>query len=369
VKRFQVHPDVERARTLDPDFYLDPAVFDAVRERVFARSWQWLGDLHDLQGCGTIAPRTLLPGVLDEPLLLARDAAGTLRCLSNVCTHRAMPMVAQAGSVAQIRCPYHGRRFDLAGRMLAAPGFDGACEFPSAADHLRAASLAEWHGHAFVALQPAQPFATWMPPVERRLPWPDLTRLRPDPARVRDFEFDAHWALYVENYLEGLHVPFLHAGLSASLDLASYRYELFDHGNLQLALARDGQAAFESPAGSPEQGKRVAAYYWWIFPNLMLNVYPWGLSLNLVLPLAPARTKVLFRSYVADHAPPGPGAGSALDVVELEDEAAVAAVQHGVRSRLYRSGRYSPRHERGVHQFHRLLAASLDGASATRDTR
>ena len=87
----------------------------------------------------------------------------------------------------------------------------------------------------------------------------------------------------------------------------------------------------------------------------MLNFYPWGLSLNLVQPLAIDRTRVLFRSYVADPAQLETGAGASLDRVEAEDEAIVQAVQRGVRSRLYTRGRYSPTRERGVHHFHRLL--------------
>jgi len=358
MNRFHVHPEVERARTPVKAFYLDPAVFEQVRERVFARTWLWLGDTADVAEAARVSPRTLMPGLLDEPLLLARDAAGTLRCLSNVCTHRGLPLVQQAGRAEHLRCAYHGRRFDLAGRMLFAPGFEGACDFPSDSDHLAQPALAEWRGHAFVALAPARPFS--LAAIEERLPWLDIAAWRPEPGRAREFEFDAHWALYVENYLEGLHIPFLHAGLNATLDWTHYRYELFEGGNLQLALARDGEAAFTPPAGSPEHGQRVAAYYWWVFPNLMLNVYPWGLSLNLVLPLAPARTRVIFRSYVADASLLGQGAGGALDAVESEDEAAVVAVQQGLRSRLYGGGRYAPRHERGVHQFHRLLAAALE---------
>jgi hypothetical protein len=88
---FAVDPVPARATTLPPAFYLDPAVFAAVREQVFARRWQWLGDLAAVEAAGTLAPRTLLPGLLDEPLLLARDAAGSLRCLSSVCTHRGLP--------------------------------------------------------------------------------------------------------------------------------------------------------------------------------------------------------------------------------------------------------------------------------------
>jgi choline monooxygenase len=93
----------------------------------------------------------------------------------------------------------------------------------------------------------------------------------------------------------------------------------------------------------------------------MLNVYPWGLSLNQVLPLSTKRTRVIFRSYVARPDLLGQGAGGALDTVETEDEAAVQSVQRGIASRNYRPGRYSPQHERGVHQFHRLLARCLGG--------
>jgi choline monooxygenase len=93
----------------------------------------------------------------------------------------------------------------------------------------------------------------------------------------------------------------------------------------------------------------------------MINVYPWGLSLNVVRPLAPDRTRVSFRSYVWDASRLTGGAGGSLDRVEREDEAVVESVQRGVRARLYRDGRYSPAHETGVHHFHRMLAGALAG--------
>jgi hypothetical protein len=183
------------------------------------------------------------------------------------------------------------------------------------------------------------PFAAVFAEIDARLPWLDVERWRPDPSRARSFVFDAHWALYVENYLEGLHIPFLHPRLTQTLDLDGYTYELGRWCNLQLARARTDEPAFEPPPGSPENGQRIAAYYWWVFPNLMLNFYPWGLSLNQVLPLGPARTRVVFCSYVADPSLLGGGAGGAPDAVELEDEAAVLSVQRGIRSRFYAGGR------------------------------
>jgi choline monooxygenase len=91
----------------------------------------------------------------------------------------------------------------------------------------------------------------------------------------------------------------------------------------------------------------------------MLNFYPWGLSINVVRPLAVDRTRVSFLSYVWDESRLDQGAGAALDRVEREDEVIVESVQRGTRARLYTRGRYSPTREQGVHHFHRLLTAAL----------
>jgi choline monooxygenase len=126
-----------------------------------------------------------------------------------------------------------------------------------------------------------------------------------------------------------------------------------------LGVARESDHAFELPAGHPDAGQSIAAYYFWVFPNLMFNFYPWGLSINIVRPLGPDVTKVQFIPYVWREELRGSGAGADLDRVEREDEAVVEMVQKGLRSRLYTRGRYSPTGEVATHHFHRLLAAAL----------
>jgi choline monooxygenase len=357
--RHRVHPDITVAETLPGAFYHDPAVHARMASAVFARSWQWLGDTSEVAVPSSLSPRELLPGMLNEPLLLARDAGGVLRCLSNVCTHRGNILVGAACEADQIRCGYHSRRFDLSGRMTFMPEFRGAKNFPCAKDDLLQLPFALWHGHAFTSMNPAMSFDTVMDEVMSRLPAMPVASFRAAPARSHDYEIDANWALYVENYLEGFHIPFVHAGLNQVVDVGSYNTELYRYASLQLALAREGEPAFDVPAAL-DGGKRVAAYYWWIFPNLMLNFYPWGLSLNLVQPQAIGRTRVLFRSYVWDESKIDAGAGSALGQVEMEDEAIVEAVQRGTRAHAYGRGRYSPTREQGTHHFHRLLCEFLD---------
>ena len=175
----------------------------------------------------------------------------------------------------------------------------------------------------------------------------------------RDYLVHSHWALYCDNYLEGFHIPFVHEGLNKVLDYGNYRTEIYDHCNLQIGYTDDASEVFDLPKDHIDYGKNVAAYYYWVFPNMMFNFYPWGLSLNIVRPIDIQKTKVSFITYVYDKNKLDGGAGSNLDKVEREDEFVVENVQKGVRSSFYKAGRFSPKREKGVHHFHRLLSEFL----------
>ena len=356
-----IDPDIRRAATLPSWVYADPQVLALSRDRVFARSWQLVADLDRLRAPGQVLPFTLLEGLLDEPLLLTRDRADRLHCLSNVCTHRGN-LVAESEGVEQgLRCRYHGRRFGLDGSFHSMPEFEQAEGFPTAADALPRIPFGHWGKFVFASLDPPRPLEEALAAVRARCAWLPVGEATFDPGRAREYQVRANWALYCDNYLEGFHIPFVHAGLAEALDYGSYRTELFPGGCLQVGVAADGEEAFDLPAGTPDHGQRIAAYYFWLFPNTMFNVYPWGISVNVVRPLAVDRTRVSFLPYVWDPARLDRGAGAALDRVEREDEVIVENVQRGVRSRAYERGRYSPTREQGVHHFHRLLAASLAG--------
>jgi choline monooxygenase len=181
-----------------------------------------------------------------------------------------------------------------------------------------------------------------------------------DSSSSKDFLVHAHWALYCDNYLEGFHVPFVHEGLNKVLDYGSYKTETYEHCNLQIGYTDDATEVFNLPESHPDYGKNVAAYYYWVFPNMMFNFYPWGLSLNIIKPQDINRTKVSFLSYVWDPKKMNKGAGNDLEKVEREDEFIVENVQKGVNSSFYKAGRFSPKREKGVHHFHRLIASYLN---------
>ncbi|MFZ5976316.1 MAG: aromatic ring-hydroxylating dioxygenase subunit alpha [Hydrotalea sp. AMD] len=354
-----VHPDIAVARTIATDFYLDPYYFEASKDSIFAPSWQWIGDTGRLDANTTVYPFTLLPEYLEEPLVLTRDQQNQYHCLSNVCNHRGNIIAQTPCNAKHLRCNYHGRLFQLDGRFISMPEFEGVQNFIPENNHLPELPLFQWGNLLFTRLMPGLPATAYFGDMMQRVNWLPLQHMEYRPDLSATYQVQAHWALYCENYLEGFHIPFVHPQLNAILNFKDYTTELFSLSNLQLGIAKAGDVCFDIPPNAPDVGKQIAAYYFWVYPNMMFNFYPWGLSLNIIEPQSPDQTTVRFITYVYDADKLGSGAGSGLDTVEQEDEAVVQLVQKGIRSRFYQHGRYSVLLEQGTHHFHRLLAQSL----------
>jgi choline monooxygenase len=347
-----IDPDIAKAQTLPSRHYTDERVFSDIISG-FSGCWHFAA--HESQ----LAEHNVLPldhmeHMIGEPMLLTRDEI--VRCVSNVCTHRGMLVATEPCSASTLRCGYHGRTFGLDGCFRNMPEFEGVEGFPSASDDLAGFPLRRWKGLLFAGTEPRR-FENCMDELGSRLGWMPIESFEHDPSRHRSYDIDANWALYVDNYLEGFHIPYVHGDLHEELDYDSYRTELFEGGVLQVGIARRGEACFELPESSPDHGQRIAAYYYWLYPGVMLNFYPWGLSVNLVIPLSVDRTRIVYHGFVWDRSKLGEGAGGDLDKVEAEDQGIVEAVQRGVAAGAYDRGRYSPTKEAGVHHFHRMLAS------------
>ena len=357
---FFVDPNIAIAKTIHTDFYTSPEVFEFCKEKVFCTSWQFIGNTDLVTGNGDVFPFTLLESYLDEPLMLTRDKDSNVHLLSNVCTHRGNIVAESPCNTANLRCRYHGRKFHLDGKFLSMPEFKEVENFPCEDDNLKQLKIFQWNQWMFTSLNEKFSPDVFFRDMIERMAWMPLDEFVYRPDLSKEFHIKANWALYCENYLEGLHIPFVHAGLNAEIDFGEYATELFfPYSNLQIGMAKDSTNCFKLPTASPDFGKNIAAYYFWVFPNMMFNFYPWGLSINVVSPVSPGECRVNFYSYVWDESKLDQGAGSGLDKVEMEDEEIVSNVQKGVRSRFYKQGRYSVTREQGTHHFHRILSEFL----------
>ena len=350
---FDTNPDITRAETLSSEFYRDEKYFHESKEKIFARSWQMLGTADEINN---LKPFTILENFLDELILLTKNGA-KLNCLSNVCTHRGKILVEENCRANGIRRNYHGRRFDLNGKFLSMPEFENAVNFPSERDNLPRIPFEIWNKFLFASVNPFAPLHEFLAETQEITQNLNLEKLKFHSAK--DYETKAHWALYCENYLEGFHVPFVHSALNQAIDYGSYTTETYRFSSLQTALSEPPALAGGLNAANSDF-KNIAAYYFFVFPNLMLNFYPWGLSVNIVKPLKKDLTRISYLTFVSDESKLNQGAGADLETVELEDQAVVESVQKGINSRFYERGRYSPNREQGTHHFHRLIAEFMD---------
>jgi choline monooxygenase len=353
---FFIDKNIAKAKTIDTAFYTDQQYYEAAREKIFASSWQFIGDAGKVKEAGDTYPFTLLENYLNEPLLLTKDNQSKIHCLSNVCTHRGNLIVYKSCKLRQLKCSYHGRLFQLDGKFISMPEFKEVENFPTEDDNLHQLPLFNMGELLFTTLHSKYKPEDFFGEMLHRIEWFPVNDLQFRADLSKDYYVEANWALYCENYLEGFHIPFVHAGLNQVLDFGEYTTEVFRFSNLQLGIGKKGDVCFDLPASSPDHGKDVAAYYFWVFPNMMFNFYPWGLSVNLVEPLNVNKCRVRFLTYVSDATKLEKGAGSGLNTVELEDEEVVQNVQKGIRSRFYTHGRYSVKHEKGTHHFHSLIA-------------
>ena len=348
--------DITKAATLQGEFYASNKNFNITLEKIFARNWQFITDDSKLKENKASFPFQFLGDLLPEPLVLINNE-GDINCFSNVCTHRGNILINEPCVIKKhITCGYHGKQFDTCGKFKFMPKTEGMQNFPSIQDDLPEIAVAKWRQFVFSSLAPDFKFEELIKDVEERVGWMPIEDFKFREDLSKDYYVKSNWALYCDNYLEGFHIPFIHADLNAVLDFNSYDVETFKYSNLQLGIAKDNDICFDLPKESKDYGMKIAAYYFWLFPNLMLNFYPWGLSVNIITPISVNETKVQFKSYVWDETKLDSGAGADLDKVELEDEEIVQQVQKGVASRFYKHGRFSPTMEKGVHHFHTLIS-------------
>jgi choline monooxygenase len=354
---FDVTCPLERARTIPSNWYFDPEIYAAECRQVFGGCWQAVGRTDQVARPGTF----LTTELAGEPILVLRDAEGVLRAFYNVCRHRAALVVNEPeGKATRLRCRYHGWTYDLTGRLRGTPEFDGVADFCKEDNGLAPLAVDSWGPLVFVHQPPKcdTSLQQLLEPLQRRTTGLGLEQLR-FVAR-REYEVACNWKVYVDNYLDGgYHVNTVHPGLAGALDYAHYRTEIEGNTSVQISPLKQSADPAVSKVRTGEN-----AYYWWVFPNLMLNLYQGVMDTNFVLPLGPERCKVIFDFYFAQ--PEGEDAEryieqsiAVADQVQREDMGICEEVQRGLKSRCYDTGRFSVKREAGGLHFHRLLAEAL----------
>lgn len=328
-------PATPAVETLPASVYRDARLWPHERTRIFAPSWQYIGHESALTQAGDWVADT----VAGYPLIAVRGQDGVLRGFHNVCRHRAGPLTqGPAGHCDSVlTCQYHGWTYALDGRLRAARDFGPSPDFDPRAFGLYPVRVETWRGLVFAAVDAAIPdLAAWMAPVESRLKgadWSDLIV-----SDIRQHHLACNWKTYVENYLEGYHVPLIHPALNAEIDATRY------------SVTMEGRIAIhEAPLRGPNP---VYDGLWaWAWPNIGINVYGRGLMFERMSPLGFDKTRLdyIYLTPAGERVSDETMAMS--DVVLAEDLWVVERVQENLNADVYVTGRLSSRHEGGVAAF------------------
>jgi choline monooxygenase len=337
-----------RAETIPSAWYTDPGLHAVDRDAVFATTWQYVADVAQVSGPGD----HVVCEVAGEPIIVVRGADGELRGFYNVCRHRGGPLALRDGNADMLICKYHGWTYRLDGMLRGVPHFNRVELFDKRDYGLTPVHLAQWEGLVFVSLAARpQPIETALQGIRERIAPTRLEALQF--ARRVDYEVHANWKVYVDNYLEGYHIPYVHPELmKLYADYESYVTEVSEWYSVQVGPLQDAANVYTAGGGE--------ALYYQIFPNLMLNIVPGRLQSNVVIPVAADRCKVVFRYYYDDVTSAAAARRIEADLafsdaVQREDAEICEHVQQGLGSRAYDKGRFSVRFEEGVYHFQTLL--------------
>lgn len=356
---FQPTADLSVAETMPARWYVDPAFLDVEKDKIFWKTWQPVGRADMVRRAGDY----FTCEVTGERLVVSRGTDGVLRAFYNVCAHRAGPVAVGKGNRRSLQCKYHGWTYGLDGRLLAAPEFEGVNNWQKDAVCLPQVRIVEWGPFIFVNLDDNAPdFETVYGSIDAEIRRKGFQIDQMRAMERRDYEIDCNWKVYVDNYLEGYHVPIAHPGLYRELDYDQYRVDTFRYYSSQYAPirpAKEGEIQGRDRRYIRDESEAEALYYW-IFPNVMLNIYPDNMSINIILPIDHARTLTIFEWYFEE---PGTGQGwesmqqtiAFSDEIQQEDIEICEAVQLGLGSRAYDKGRFSVKRENGVHHFQSLV--------------
>jgi choline monooxygenase len=313
------------------DLYCGEDALKVDRTEVLRRSWQFIGHETMIPAAGDY----LAEEVGGAPVVVVRNAEGQLAGFHNVCRHRA----GQGRCGEAFVCRYHGWRYALDGRLRSATDFGAAPGFDPRQYGLFPIRVESWRGLVFVNLDlDAAPLARTLEPLAGAAPLPAFPLVE-----RRSHALACNWKTYVENYLEGYHLPMVHPEFDEDVVVADYRVEI------------EGEVIFH--AAPPRDASVYAGTWAWLWPNLAINTYRHGYMIERMTALGPEETRLDY-FYFFDPARTEELAQmfAVSDRVTAQDKQVCEEVQRNLRTGIYRGGVLSPKHEHGVAWFQARIA-------------
>lgn len=348
-KFLKINP-IEQSETIPSNWYQSPEIFDIEKERIFSKSWQLVGAESGIPNPGD----SRIADIGNNPIMVVRQSDKSIKAFFNVCQHRGGPLLRENGCNKTLQCKYHGWVYDLNGTLKKTREFDGVENFTKKDYNLKPIRIDVWMGLIFVNLSNQAPeLSEHLSGITSRIAPIDFSKYSYHSRE--SYAVQCNWKVYMDNFLEGYHIPFVHPQLNEVMDYKSYRTELSDQYSLQWCPL-DSEL---SPYGKTDLGDDTA-YYFTIFPNILLNIAPGRIQTNIIEPKSPISCTIHFDYFFTN-----PNDAQIekdfefSDLVQKEDIQICEDVQKGLTSKGYDTGRISVHSESGLYHFQSLIKQYL----------
>jgi phenylpropionate dioxygenase-like ring-hydroxylating dioxygenase large terminal subunit len=335
---------------LMPHDFTHSARFDAEMAQIFERSWVHVADTTELP-----EPGSYVPGNIGRtPVLIVRGHDNQIRAFLNACPHRGATLAESAGHCDKnLRCPYHGWSFATDGSLQGVP-FKEEFDCDLSGRNLHALRTAVVGPLVFACLDAqAPPFETWAGDLPAAFARFGVERWQL--AFQFDYQVRTNWKTYVENGLDGYHIPFVHDFLADAIDVGTGANHFEAHGSYTLV---DASASFTLPGAAPGQFRFGLA-----FPNLIPVFSPIDFNYLRIDPIDAETIRLRGRGFDGggEMLVPREFRAAAFDTTNKQDIAVVERVQRGLRARGLPAAVHSDLRESRITHFKTLVARALGG--------
>ena len=339
-----------RDKTISSSWYSDEKILKIEKENIFSKSWHLLGSIDQIPNKGDYLIKT----INEQPIVVIKDKVGEINVFYNVCQHRGCVLLEKDGNSKQIKCGYHGWVYELTGELKAARGFDKEdLDFEQL--NLKSIEHYIWMNQIFVKLQSdCNNLPKTLKEIENIISPIKfdnyLFHLR------KSYKIKCNWKVYMDNFLEGFHIPLVHPKLNRVINYKSYSTEIFDNFSLQWCHIN----AESSPYKKTDDASK--AYYFTLFPNILFNIAPGRLQTNIIEPINASSCNVYFDYYFENEEDLESIQEdiSFSEEVQNEDINICERIQIGLESDGFDHGIFSKKYETGVSHFQSYIEKKIN---------
>ena len=338
-----------RRKTIPSKWYMDEQILKIEKRNIFSKSWHLFCSTDQISNPGDY--KTMM--INDQPIIIIKDENNSINAFYNVCQHRGCVLLDNDGNAKSLKCGYHGWVYDLNGNLKTARGFNKQ-KIKIEDFSLKPVEHYVWMNLIFVKLQNEYyDIKKTLTKIEKI-----ISPIRFDQysyhSRV-SYKINCNWKIYMDNYLEGFHIPIVHPKLNDAINYKSYKTETFENFSLQWCHIKSQSSPYKKSISNQK------AFYFTLFPNILLNIAPGRLQTNIIEPIDALSCNVHFDYYFLDIEPNQISKDiNFSEKIQNEDIDICERIQAGLESNGFDSGILSTEYEIGVSHFQNFIENKIN---------